>query len=277
MKTPQLFFEQISLREKQTADLRKSMRPEITDEEVARKIAALEKSNDEILAAYPTDKMKAAVRRKMETAAKPTLRFTAASIINVRNFSIMAAAAACLALAFVVSNLNTNTLAQSLNGAGTANGTANGSGILAGFDHAKGDGPRMYIYLKDGDQALQLDNNSLVHENDVLQISYVAAGQQYGIILSIDGNGTITQHYPDEGAAAVALDNKGEIALPFSYKLDDAPSFERFFFITGTKSFTVASFMENIRMRSRIGDLKTADLSHIIPMNTRLYEITLLK
>jgi len=273
MKTPQLFFEQISLREKQTADLRKSMRPEISDEEVARKIAALEKSNDEILGEYTPDQMKAAVQRKMETRTKRPLKFTAASILNVRNFSIITAAAACLALAFIVSKPDINTLAQSLNGAGAANG----AGILAGFDHAKGDGPRMYIYVKDGDQALQLDNNSLVHENDVLQISYVAAGQQYGIILSIDGKGTITQHFPDDGASAVKLDNTGEIALPFSYKLDDAPSFERFFFITGNKPFTVASFMENIRMRSQIGDLKSADLSHVIPMNTRLYEITLLK
>jgi len=273
MKTPQLFFEQISLREKQTADLRKSKRPEVSDEEVARKIAAIEKSNDEILGAYTVERMRSAVSQKMETKAKQPLRFTASSIVTVRNFSIITAAAACLALAFVISSPNTNSLAQILNGAGTANG----SGILAGLDHAKGDGPRMFIYLKDGEQALQLDNNSLVHENDILQISYVASGQQYGIILSIDGAGTITQHYPDEGATAGKLENSGEIALPFSYKLDDAPAFERFFFITGSKSFTVASFMENIKMRSRIGDLKSADLSHIIPMNTRLYEITLLK
>jgi len=277
MKTPQLFFEQISLREKQTADLQKSIRPKISDEEVARKIAALEKSNSEILGAYAPDRMKAAVLRKMETKANQPLKFTASSILNVRNFTIITAAAACLALAFIVSKPNTASLAQTLNGAGTANGATNGSGILAGLDHAKGDGPRMFIYLKDGEQALQLDNNSLVHENDVLQISYVASGQQYGIILSIDGNGTITQHYPDAGAAAGVLETSGEVALPFSYKLDDAPAFERFFFITGSKSFTVASFMENIKMRSRIGDLKSADLSHIIPMNTRLYEITLLK
>lgn len=277
MKTPQLFFEQISLREKQTADLRKSGRPEISDAEIARKIAALEKSNEEILSAYTVERMRGAVQQKMEAQEKPPLRFMASSVINVRNFSIMTAAAACLALAFIVTSPNSNSLAQSLNGAGTANGPADGSGILAGLDHSKGDGPRMFIYLKDGEQALQLDNNSLVRENDVLQISYVASGQQYGIILSIDGNGTITQHYPDEGATAGKLDTTGEVALPFSYKLDNAPSFERFFFITGSKSFTVASFMENIKMRSRIGDLKSADLSHIIPMNTRLYEITLLK
>jgi len=276
MKTPQLFFEQICLHEKQTADLRKSARPTITDEAVAEEISALKKSNAEILATYAPDRMKAAVMQKMATRERPPLRFAGGSIVNIRNFSVLTAAAACLAFAFFVASPFGDSISRTLPGANAAQ-SVDGSGVLAGFDHAKGDGPRMYIYLKDGDRAVELANNSLVHENDVLQMSYIAAGQQYGIILSIDGNGTITQHYPDAGASAGKLDNSGEIALPFSYKLDDAPAFERFFFITGAKPFTVASFMENIRMRSRVGDLQSADLSRIIPMNTRLFEITLLK
>jgi len=273
MRTPQLFLEQICLREKKASDLPEARRAGLTDESVAKAISNLEASNREILSTYSSDAMKAAIARKMAQRKRPPLHFNPKSVFTVRNLTVMTTAAACLAFTVFLAGPRGGSVVQNIVGSGFTNG----SGILTGAERAKGDGPRLYIYLKDGNQAIQLDNNSIVHEGDMLQMSYIAAGAQYGIILSIDGNGTVTQHYPDAGATAGKLDNTGEIPLPFAYKLDNAPSYERFFFITGAKSFTVASFIENIRMRTRIGDMKDADLTRIVPMNTRLTELTLLK
>jgi hypothetical protein len=66
----------------------------------------------------------------------------------------------------------------------------------------------------------------------VIQLKYSAKGAKYGVIFSIDGRGTVTLHYPGGAETPSTLDAGGTHALDFSYELDDAPDFERFFFVT---------------------------------------------
>jgi hypothetical protein len=66
---------------------------------------------------------------------------------------------------------------------------------------------------------------------------YVAMGARYGVVFSIDGRGVVTPHLPVLGAEAAPLGARGEVALPESYELDDAPLFERFFLVTGDAPF----------------------------------------
>jgi hypothetical protein len=42
-----------------------------------------------------------------------------------------------------------------------------------------------------------------------------------------------------EGEWSIVLTRDGEVALDFSYQLDDAPRFERFFFITSDRTFNI--------------------------------------
>jgi hypothetical protein len=276
MRMPQLFFEQIFLHEKDAGDLSDGRKASLSESTLQGELDSIKRSNEEILETYTAEAMREAVMRKMgaSAAAAPFAltgqadpsagKATARPPLRFRSFVAMASAAACLAIAaFIV--------------VPKAGDRVAGSGLLALAERAKGDGPKLFIYLKDGNKAVELEDGSAVKQGDLLQLSYIAAGEQYGFILSIDGNGTVTSHYPDSGASSAKLTASGEVPLDFAYELDDAPSFERFFFITGQKPFTVASFMENIRMRSRIGDLQTADLSKIVPLGTRLTEITLLK
>src|SRR5262249_16204658 len=60
-----------------------------------------------------------------------------------------------------------------------------------------------------------------------------AGGHGYGVIASVDGAGAVTLHFPfsedaPPQATAVARDTT---TLPHAYALDDAPRFERFFFL----------------------------------------------
>ena len=77
--------------------------------------------------------------------------------------------------------------------------------------------------LKDGDQAAS---------GDLLQIAYVPAGMIHGVILSLDGNGVVTLHYPENKDEPSILKKEKKVLLKSSYELDDAPEYERFFFIT---------------------------------------------
>jgi hypothetical protein len=109
----------------------------------------------------------------------------------------------------------------------------------------KGNNPSLYIYRGNSHDAELLTNNSLVKEKDLLQISYNSAGLKYGVIFSIDGRGTVTLHYPDNVYSNTRLDYGGKVYLPYSYELDNAPFFERFFFITSDDEIDVSAIMEN--------------------------------
>ena len=293
MRTPHLFFEQICLREKNRGDFAGDRQPDLTEEKIREETGAIEKSNGEILSKYDADAMREAVMRKMEarkfdagesaSGARKHGAGKSARTLAFRSFVAVGAAAACFAFAFFVTAPKGDALPGSGStggfaaGAAGSSGAKNDAGVLSSAERAKGDGAHLYVYLKDGNKAIQLANDARVKEGDVLQLSYISAGAQYGAILSIDGSGAVSFHYPESGATSAKLSGSGEIPLDFAYKLDDAPNFERFFFITGPKPFTTAAFVENIKIRSKVGDVQTADLSRIVPIGTKLVDLTVLK
>lgn len=99
----------------------------------------------------------------------------------------------------------------------------------------KGIKPHLNIYRRIKDSVEILNEKSIVKEGDNIQLAYVSAGKKYGFIFSVDGRGTVTYHFPVDSykeAAVLNIEGEGEQLLPLSYELDDAPSFEHFYFIT---------------------------------------------
>ena len=95
---------------------------------------------------------------------------------------------------------------------------------------------------------------------DLLQLGYVSAGEGYGVVVSIDGRGEITRHLPAEGARAAALTPGREILLPESYRLDDAPAFERFVLVTSPRAFSVSAVLDAARAVAARGEARDAPL-----------------
>lgn len=107
----------------------------------------------------------------------------------------------------------------------------------------KGATPHLLVFRKTATGAEELPPGAVAKKGDVLQLSYVAGEAKYGVIFSVDGRGTLTWHVPAgyRGGAlsAPALDPKGPALLPNAYELDDSPSFERFFLVYSSKPFQV--------------------------------------
>ncbi|MBO5401405.1 MAG: hypothetical protein J6A14_06190 [Spirochaetaceae bacterium] len=235
------------------------------------KLGEIQESNAEILQKYPVDKIKKLVEAKLakqtsENAVPVNYEFR--KHLNIQRI-VGIAAVLCLALVlpfFVGKNQAENhggiTLEQSI--------------LENGKERAKGSS-NIFVYKKSGDSALRLKNKAKVSEGDIIQISYVASGAKYGAIISIDGNGYLTQHYPEFGTKAFELDNKGEIPLDFSYQLDDAPDFERFVFITSDNQFDISSLMDFVDNSKNISKLKDENLSKYFPEDVKIKEILLLK
>lgn len=240
MKTPDLFAERRFLMEGPNDDI------------PAETLDGIRRSNEEILSRYPASAMKAAVAEKLAKAAaeggaetpkaerdspRPKTRMFTRRSTAVWRYAAGAMAACCV-VAVAALAFTRGALTPLMPG-------ANGGIASAGEIRAKGaSGPRIFVYKKDGNSALLLDSGERVLPDDVVQVSYVAGGDKYGAIISVDGNGFVTQHYPDFGDVTVRLVPTGEISLDFAYRLDNAPGFERFFFVSGNMPFSTTFFKE---------------------------------
>jgi hypothetical protein len=105
---------------------------------------------------------------------------------------------------------------------------------------------QLLVYRKNRSGIEMLADGSLSKAGDVLQLAYVSAQAPYGLILSIDGGGGVTLHYP-EGNEPTNLTQNKRVPLPHAIELDDAPGFERFFFLTSDNPIDPAGIMERAR------------------------------
>ena len=102
----------------------------------------------------------------------------------------------------------------------------------------KGMDARMEVWKKTPAGIVQLNDLDEVSEGDEIQLRYSVPEKCFGLLFSMDGNGALTLHMGN-GEKAVELAPGKMNSLPFAYKLDDAPYFEKFFFVTSPKEFTV--------------------------------------
>ena len=217
-KLNDLYYEQILLEES-------SLKHDDLDIYEKEILNELEDSNESILNEYPPEIMAGRINKAISKAEiESTSRF------NYKKVYIPLSAAAVFLLFFTIFPFNDQPV--SIN-------TINETETI----RLKGNSPSLYIYRGDLNNTELLPNNSIVKERDLLQISYDSAGTKYGIIFSIDGRGTVTLHFPDNVYSNTRLDFGGKVYLPYSYELDNAPFFERFFFITSDREIDAEEIM----------------------------------
>lgn len=121
---------------------------------------------------------------------------------------------------------------------------------------------RLTVFRQAGDHAEHLDEDAVVRGGDAIQLRYSASGALYGVIASVDGAGTVTLHYPvDEDAPALATALAAKpTSLPNAYVLDDAPKFERFFFITSADPIEVPQTLAALHALAKSEESATAKL-----------------
>jgi hypothetical protein len=107
---------------------------------------------------------------------------------------------------------------------------------------------RLYVYRHRTSGNERLRDGARVTRGDLVQLAYRSRAGGYGVLLSIDGAGKVTMHWPEKNdGAAATLQTRDEFLLPSSYELDDAPAFERFFMVHAAAPFSVATAMDAAR------------------------------
>lgn len=197
----------------------------------AEKLARLQASDAEILAEHPPAKVTAEVRRRLQA--------------KKRSWTFMLAIPAMAAAVFLLVPRTTPEEPT---------------------ERIKGD-PHLLVFRQIQSGQEQLAPDAPAKPGEVIQLRAVTGGQRYGVIFSLDGRGAVTLHYPEEASGSTSL-TPGDMALPHAYQLDDAPSFERFFFITSEKPLDVSALLSSARTlaaapdRARRAPLPAVDVRH---------------
>lgn len=106
-------------------------------------------------------------------------------------------------------------------------------------DRVKGLDPSLVVYRRTASGSETLADGAVARPGDVVRVGYHPAGRAYGVIVSVDGRGAVTMHLPSAGDQAVALKRESTALLDDAYELDDAPQWERFYFVTCERPFSV--------------------------------------
>jgi hypothetical protein len=136
--------------------------------------------------------------------------------------------------------------------------------------------PYILIHRKVDDTVELLESGDRARAGDLLQIAYASVGANYGVILSIDGRGVVTLHYPESEDKDPRLVQEKRALLSSSYELDDAPDFERFFFITSESEIDVQEVLDIAEALAK--DTKTAETAELgLPSSISQYSLLIKK
>jgi hypothetical protein len=230
----ELAMEQLLLQELPVEQQQQLLKQLQQEQGGAERLQALAASNREILAAYPPEKMAARIKRRAVTSASKR-RVQSPFVWAIPAFS---AAAACALLLWIA-------IPFSLDGYTTRN-RSEAKQSKTEVTRTKGE-PRLFIYRKRAGGAEELGHMAEVRPKDTLQLRYLSAGARYGVIFSVDGRGSLSLHFPETADQSTELADGSARALPYAYELDDAPGFERFFFVTSSAPIDVRAVLESGR------------------------------
>jgi len=230
-RVPDLFVEQLA-----SGDLSEARATEVRDALASeqgglQRLAAIEASNADMLSQFPAE--------NVIPAARLAAGWNGAS----RTWLSAFVAVAAVALVAIIANpvlVNPSSTSET---------------------RLKGQAPALQLHRLEGSDVVSLGPGMTANDGDRIQLSYIAAGQRFGVIVSIDGRGAVTVHEPrSTGRLAAELTAGGAHTLDQSYELDDAPLFERFFFVTSDSAFSIDQVRLAATALVESGDARTGQL-----------------
>lgn len=236
-----------------------------TDSELRKKLAALKRSNEEILKQYPPEAVVPQIKTQLETGGKD--KATQPVLLKRLLYATPVFAAALVVLFIVFRNPGGHTT-QDIQGLQSTR--------IKGTETIDVSKPHILVHRKVNDTVELLESGDKASAGDLLQIAYVSVGATYGVILSVDGRGVVTLHYPESEDKDPILDQYKKTFLSTSYELDDAPDFERFFFITSKSEIDVQAILNSAKVLAK--HPKTSDLAELeLPDSLRQYSLLIKK
>ena len=201
----------------------------------------LKNSNIQILNKYSVENMHEAVQAKLSGTVSEV---KSSKKNNFKMFKIASYAAAAVFVAALALPAGLTSIKSK-----TPHSTERTKGSISVSDEAS----NLILYRQKGNEIQALLNGSTAAQGDVIQITYTAGRNNYGVIFSVDGNGNITRHFPaNSWNAEVLKHGTDEIPLDFSYELDDAPDYECFIMVSSKQEFSLEDITKKLKEPTNI-------------------------
>jgi hypothetical protein len=278
MKKPDVLLEQYYLNEKE---------PDGTPNELSAAMDAIAKSNADILAAYPAADMKAAVMAKLSSGSARNPSGDEVAPVRSQDAD---------------GNLSRPRVIREISRAGRSprrrSPRASSSRLprrrdddrresrdprgkrFGGHRDVDHEGKRLGIgavYLQAGRQR---SRTSRIGHESVSRRRHPAQLRRRKRAIRRDHfrgrSGHRPQHYPEYDGIAAMLLPRGETSLDFAYKLDNAPRFERFFFLTGNAPFSTQQFQMRLSEAAKSAKSPDFEIPDVLKGKVTITDITLL-
>lgn len=240
-----------------------TIRQQVTaDPELQAVLVNIESSNREILALYPPPIVKASLSTQltgMQKKSFPLKRFLA--------FASVATALLIVVLVLPLLKKKSVTIYPDAEQNIT---------LVKGIPKVDLSVTQLLVYRKIQDQVEILANGDHSRVGDLLQLAYIANEESYGMIFSIDGRGMITLHFPEDKEASTKLELNKQFFLPNAFELDDAPGFERFFFLTSKTPIDVNAVLKGLETLAENPE-KIKEIHIDLPGKIKQYSFLILK
>jgi hypothetical protein len=207
------------------------LRAELSEADAAR-MAALDADDAETLARHPPHLATTTIRRRAEAAA-------AKKRGHVGWWLALPALAACALVFVVLQPPGVETQPKTLGGVGAS--------VDEGV-RAKGDA-RLLVFRRTASGSEPMASGANARAGDELRLGFFVEAPSDAVLVSLDGRGVTTPHFPLSGTGAGKA-AQGRTLLDTAYALDDAPSFERFVLVVGP-NVTVERVVEAARAVAR--------------------------
>ena len=230
-RIPEWMLERYLLDELPARERRRVQRELERDPGLRSELAALQRSDEEILGAYPAERVVPRIIERAHGAPAPAPRRP-----RLAWAAVPALAAAVLLLVLLPPALRRRA------------GGSEYAGVKGGAA-----APALLVFRQGGDGA-PLADGTMARAGDRLQLAYLPGRATHGMILSIDGGGGVTLHFPEHEDGGTALRPGGRTLLPRSFELDEAPGFERFFFVFADAPLPVAGVLAGARALAAAGE-----------------------
>lgn len=219
-------------------------------EEIDSALKELQKSDAEILTKYTPEAMHKAVDSKLNK--KNNVIRIPTSAFRMVTYAAAAVFIAAIAIPVGLTSYKAKTPTETIRSKGPASSYSKEQSLL--------------LYKQNGKTAEPIQEGYIAKEGDRIQIAYQAGQNDYGIIFSVDGNGNITRHFPEDSWTSEQLKHsKDGIPLDFSYELDNAPDFECFILVSSNEKFSLQDIQERIKNKT---DLKYLKKLSYLPKHT---------
>jgi hypothetical protein len=226
-RVPDIVLERFRLNELAPEEA-KSLETDLRGDDPLRlRLESLDRSDAEIRHTYPPEWLAARIQERLDEQGRRRRRAAVYAL---------ATAAAAILLAVVLPRV------------GVRQAVRTGSTDPAvQEERIKGLRPALVVYRRTRDGSELLADGAVARPGDLLRVAYRPAGRSYGVIVSIDGRGTLTRHLPPNGDRAAPLKRETTVLLDSAYELDEAPQWERFYFVTGDTPFPITPVEDAVR------------------------------